>query len=106
MAVFGDSNEQFGIREKLSPISTVHVNCMKHDFIDLIYNVMLSKAPSIHIYIVPIWCMTSFSIHIASNKCLYAYDFRHLFAGDLNFYRRDCDSANSTASRAICSPIR
>ena len=67
---------------------------------------MLSKALLIHIYIVSIWCMTSFSIHIASNKCLYAYDFRHLFAGGLSLYRRDCDSAYSNASRATCSPIR
>ena len=62
---------------------------MKHDPIDLIHNFMLSKALLIHIYIVSIWCMTSFSIHIASNKCLYSYDFRHLFAGDLSLYRRD-----------------
>ena len=67
---------------------------------------MLYKALLIHIYIVSIWCMTSFSIHIASNKCLYAYDFRHLFAGDLSLYRRNCDSAYSTASRVTCSPIR
>ena len=106
MEVFGDSNEQFGTHEKLSPTSTIHVNCMKNDPIDLIYNFMLSKAPLIHIYIVSIWCMTSFTIHIASNKCLYAYDFRHPFAGDLSLYRRNCDSAYSTASRASCSPIR
>ena len=99
MEVFGISNEQFGTHEKESPTSTIHVSCMKHDPIDLIYNVMLSKALLIHIYIVSIWCMTSFSIHIASNNCLYVYDFRHLFAGDLSLYRRDCDSAYSTASR-------
>ena len=85
--------------------STIHVNCMKHDPTDLIYNFMLSKALLIHIYIVSIWCMTSFSIHIASDKCLYAYDFRHLFAGNLSLYRRDSDSAYSTASRATSSPI-
>ena len=109
MEVFGDSNEQFGTHEKMSPTtatSTIHVNCMKHDPIDLIYNFMLSKALLIHIDIVSIWCMTSFSIHIASNKCLYAYCFRHLFAGDLSLYRRNSDSAYSTASRATCSPIR
>ena len=71
MLVFGDSNEQFGTHEKLSPTSTIYANCMKHDPIDLIYNFMLSKALLIHIYIVSIWCMTSFTIHIASNMCLY-----------------------------------
>ena len=101
-----DSNEQFGTLENLSPTSTIHVNCMKHDPIDLIYNLMLSKALLIHIYIVSILYMTSFSIHIASNKCQYPYDLRHLFAGDLSFYRQDCDSAYSTASKATCSPIR
>ena len=69
--VFGDSNEQFGTHEKLSPTSTIHVNCMKHDPIDLIYNFTLSKALLIHIYIVSIWCMTPFTIHLASNMCLY-----------------------------------
>ena len=67
---------------------------------------MLFKELLIHVYIVSIWCMASFSIHIASNKCLYAYGFRHLFAGDLSLYRRDSDSSYSTASRATCSPIR
>ena len=65
-----DSNEQFGTHEKLSPTSSIHVNYMKHDSIDLIYNFMLSKALLIHIYIVSIWCMTSFTTHIASNKSL------------------------------------
>ena len=83
-----DSYEQFGTHEKISPTSTVHVNCMKHDPIDLIYNFMVSKALFIHIYIVSIWCMTSFIIHIASNKWPYAYDFRHLFAGSLSLYRQ------------------
>ena len=69
-------------------ISTIHVNCMKYDNIHLIYNFMLSKALLIHIYIVSIWCMTSYSIHIASNKCQYAYDFRHLFAGNRSLYRQ------------------
>ena len=69
--VFGDSNEQYGTHEKLSPTSTIYVNCMKHDPIDLIYNFTLSKALLIHIYIVSIWCMTSFTIHLASNMCLY-----------------------------------
>ena len=36
MGVFWDSNEQFGTHEKLSPTSTIYVNCMKHDPIDLI----------------------------------------------------------------------
>ena len=98
MEVFKDSSEQFGTREKLFPTSTIHVNCMIHDPIDLIYNSMLSKALLIYIYIVSIWCMTSFSILIALNKCLYAYDFRHLFAGEIRLYRQDCDSAYSTAS--------
>ena len=71
MGVFGDSNEQFGTHEKLSPTSIIYVNCMKHDPIDMIYNVTLSKALPIHIYIVSIWCMTSFTIHLASNMCLY-----------------------------------
>ena len=71
MGVFGDSNEQFGTHEKLSPTSTIYVNCMRHDPIDLIYNFTLSKALLIHIYIVPIWCMTSFTIHLVSKMCLY-----------------------------------
>ena len=65
MGVFGDSNEQFRTHEKVSPTSTIYVNCMKHDPLDLIYNFMLSKALLIHIYIVSIWCMTSFTIHLA-----------------------------------------
>ena len=69
--VFGDSNEQFGTHEKLSPTSTIYVNCIPHDPIDLIYFFTLSKALLIHIYIVSIWCMTSFTIHLASNMCLY-----------------------------------
>ena len=82
MGVFGDSNEQFGTHEKLSLTGTIHVNCMKHDPIDLIYNFMLSKALLIHnyMYIVSIWCMTSFTIHLASNKCQYVYNFRLIFA--------------------------
>ena len=71
MGVFRDSNEQFGTHEKLSPPSTIYVNCMKHEHINLIYNFMLIKALLIHIYIVSIWCMTSFTIHLASNMCLY-----------------------------------
>ena len=74
MEVYRDSNEQFGTHKKLSLTSTMHVSCMKPDPVDLIYNFMLSKALLIHNYIVSIWCMTSFSIHIASNKCLYASD--------------------------------
>ena len=66
-----DSNEQFGTHEKLSPTSTIYVNCMKHDPIDLIYNLALSKELLIHIYIVSIWCMASFTIHLASNMSLY-----------------------------------
>ena len=46
MGVFGDSNEQFGTHEKLSPASTIHVNCMKHDPIDLIYNFTLFTSNS------------------------------------------------------------
>ena len=103
--VFVDSNEQFGTHEKLSPTSTIHVNCMNHDPIDLIYNFMLSQALLTHIYIVSIWCMTSFTIHLASNKRPYDNNFKHLFAGTLSLYRRDCDSAYSTASMAFCSPI-
>ena len=49
----------------------LYVNCMKHDPIDLIYNFTLSKALLIYIYIVSIWFMTSFTIHLASNMCLY-----------------------------------
>ena len=71
MGVFGDSNEQFGTHEKVSPSSTIYVSCINHDPIDLIYNFMLSKALLIHIYIVPIWNMTSVTIHLASNMCLY-----------------------------------
>ena len=55
----------------MSPTSTIYVNCMKHDPIDLIYNFRLSKALLIPIYIVSILCMTSFTIHLASNVCLY-----------------------------------
>ena len=73
MGVFGDSSEQFGTHEKVSPTSTIYVNCMKHDPIDLIYTFKLSKALLIHIYVVSIWCMTSFIIHLASNMCLYSY---------------------------------
>ena len=69
--VFGDSNEQFGTHEELSPTSNIYVNCMKHDPTDFIYNFTLFKAILIHIYIVSIWCMTSFTIHLASNMCLY-----------------------------------
>ena len=50
--LFGDSSEQFGTHEKLFPTSTIYVNCMKHDPIDLIYNFKVSKALLIHIYIV------------------------------------------------------
>ena len=71
MGVFGNSNEQFGHHEKLSPTGTIYVNCIKHDPIVLIYTFTLSKAFLIHIYIVSIWCMTSFTIHLASNMCLY-----------------------------------
>ena len=71
MGVFGVSTEQFGTHEKLSLASTIYLNCMKYDLIDLIYNFTLSKALLINIYIVSIWCMTSFTIHIASNICLY-----------------------------------
>ena len=44
MGVFGDSNEQVGTHEKLSPTGTIYVYCMKHAPIDLIYNFTLSKA--------------------------------------------------------------
>ena len=71
MGMFGDSNEQFGTHEKLSPTSTIYVNCMSHGPMDLIYNFTLSKSLLINIYIVSIWCMTSFTIHLASNMCLY-----------------------------------
>ena len=71
MGVFGDSKEQFGTHEKMSLTSTIYVNCMKHDPIDLIYIFTLSKALLIHICIVSIWCMTSFTKHLASNMCLY-----------------------------------
>ena len=69
--VFWDSNEQFGTHKKLSSTSTIYVNCMKHDPIDLIYNFTVSKAVLIHIYSVSIWCTTSFTIHLALNMCLY-----------------------------------
>ena len=71
MGVFGDSNEQFGTHEKLSQTSPIYVNCMKHDAIHFIYNFTLSKLLLFHIYIVSIWCMTSFTIHLALNMCLY-----------------------------------
>ena len=71
MGVFGDSNKRFGTHEKLSPTSTIYVNCMKHDPKDLINNFTLSKALLIHIYIVSIWCMISFTVHLAWNICLY-----------------------------------
>ena len=69
--MFGDSNEQFGTHEKLSPTSAIYVKCIKQDPIDLIYNFTLSKALLIHIYIASIWCMTLFIIHLTSNMCLY-----------------------------------
>ena len=87
--VIGDSNEQFGTHEKLSPASTIYVNCMKHDPIYLIYNFTLSEALLIHIYIVSIWCMTSFTIHLA------IYNFRLIFAGYLSICRQVCDSTYS-----------
>ena len=71
MGVFWDSNEQFGTHETLSPTSTINVNCMKYDPIDMIYDYMLSKALLIHICIVSIWCMTSFTIYLASSMSLY-----------------------------------
>ena len=71
MWVFGDSNEQIDTHEKLSATVTIYVNCMKHDSIDLIYKFTLSKARLTHIYIVSIWYMTLFTIHLASNMCLY-----------------------------------
>ena len=71
MGMFLDSNEQFGTHEKLSPTSIIYVNCMKYNPIDLIYKFTLSKALLIHIYIVSIWCMTSFTMHLASNMCRY-----------------------------------
>ena len=73
MGMFWDSSEQFGTQEKLSSTSTIYVNCMKHDPIDLIYNFTLPKALLIHIYIVSIWCMTSFTTHLASNIILDSY---------------------------------
>ena len=71
IGVYGDSNEHFGTHEKLSPTRTIYVNCMKHDPIDLIYKFTLTNALLIHIYIVSMWCMTSFTIHLALNMCLY-----------------------------------
>ena len=71
MGVFEDSNEQFGTHENFSLTSTIYVNCMKHDTLDLIYNFTLSKALLIHIYIVSVWCMTLFTLHLALNMCLY-----------------------------------
>ena len=56
---------------KIVPTRIIYVNCMKHDPIDLIYNFTLPKALLIHIYMVSIWCMTLFTIHLASNMCLY-----------------------------------
>ena len=90
MGVFGDSNEQFGTSEKLTLTITIHVNCISYGPIEWIYNFMLSKALFIHICIVSIWCMASFTILLASSKCQYAYNFRHQFAGNLNLYRQDC----------------
>ena len=55
--VFWDSNEHFGTHDKLSPTSTIYVNCMNHDPIDLIYSFTLTKALLIHMYIVSVWCM-------------------------------------------------
>ena len=71
MGVFGDSYEQFGTHEKLSPTSIIYFDCMKYDPIDLIYKFTLSKALLIHIYIVSIWGMTSFTIHLVSKMWLY-----------------------------------
>ena len=106
MGAVWDSNEQFCIHEKLSLTRTLHVNCMKHDLMGLIYNSMLSKTLLIHITILSIWCVTSFTIRLAMNKCLRAYDFRHLFAGNLSLYRQGCNSAYSTAFKVTCILIR
>ena len=95
MGFFLEFNEQFGTHEILSPTSTLYVNCMKHDPKDLIYNFTLSKVLLIHIYIESIWCMTSFTIHLAS-KYVPIYNFRLIFAGNLSIYRQGCDSAYSS----------
>ena len=47
MGVFGDSNEQFGTHEKLSPTSTIYVNCMKYDPIDLIKKIYVIQGTSL-----------------------------------------------------------
>ena len=46
--VFGDSNEQFGSHEKLSPTSAINVNCMKHDPINLIYVIIGTSNSYLH----------------------------------------------------------
>ena len=94
MGVFGDSHEQFGTHEKLFQTSTIYVNCMKHDPIDLIYNFMLSKALLInHLH-----CINEvydFIYHTLSFEYVSIYNFRLIFAGNLSIYIQDCDSAYS-----------
>ena len=94
IGVFGDSNEQFGTHEKLSSTSTIYVNCMKHDPIDLIYNFTLSKALLIHIYSVSN-LVCEFVYHTPSFQYVPIYNFRLIFAGKLSIDRQDCDSAYS-----------
>ena len=52
--------------------------------------------------------MIAFTIQLASNKCPYVYNLRHLFAVKLNLYRQDCRnsalSAYSIANRTAWSP--
>ena len=123
MGVFGDSNERFGTHKKLSPTSTIYVNCMNHDPIDSIENFTISKALLIQIYIVSIWCMTSFAIHLASNMCLYIILDSYSQVTYVSTYRiviqhiqlpysmiqakiKLFNFPKLQASRATCSPIR
>ena len=52
--------------------------------------------------------MIAFTMHLASNKCPYVYNLRHLFAGNLSLYMQGCrnsaHSAYSIPNRTAWSP--
>ena len=97
MEVFGDSNEQFGTHEKLSPTSTIYVNCMKHDPIDLIYNFtssVIQGTSNSHLHCIHL--VYDFIYNTPSFEYVPTYNFRLIFAGNLTIYRHDCESAYSS----------
>ena len=71
--LFGDSNEQIGTHEKLSPTSTL-CNCMKHDFIDLIYIFYVIQGTSnSHLHCINL--VYDFIYHTPSFKYVPIYNF-------------------------------